>query len=73
MPFCAGGMGCVNRPGTRVSLQPGLVAQGIHHRVPALALGATKVNASEGKYGSNVRSFSPQQRGYDGSRCLYPT
>lgn len=64
MPFHAGEMGCVKQRGTWVSLQPvlcwadGLMAQGIHPNLLAFALGVMKVNASEGKYGLNARSFS---------------
>lgn len=65
--------------GTRVSLQPGLVAQG-HPDLPALARGVTKVNASEGKYSWNSAVSVPEQHrgdaggaGYGGSCCLHRT
>lgn len=57
MPFCAGGMGCVKQPGTWVC-SAGLMAKGINPNLLSLALDVVKVNASEGKYGLNARSFS---------------
>lgn len=56
MPFCAGGMGCVKQPGTWVC-SAGLMAKGIHPNLLSLALDVMKVNASEGKYSLNARSF----------------